>query len=757
MLVYKNLLVAVGLFMTALAIAVVIGVSTPQNAAAGGGVGGGGEPGGCSGSCEWSTAHGYGFYKFPSNSGAGPYFAVGNWGSVSALCRNGGNDTVVAFIWQSAARNPYTAQVTNYDASSPFFADTPSRDDRYKGNDGGNWVTYATAKSMYDTIPAVYKSGYTWGSNVAWFCYNSANQWDLRGESYIQKGTPNKAVAVQSTITAAPGDRVNWYHDLRNTGPQDMDRLINYNVSKTGFSNGWNGTSSPQGSASGGAGVLFIEIYATQGDAYTWHIVTQNDVGNTMCQRLNWSPRSWNNSAGNNSGGVCATVPYEYGLTPQISNVSSPGLTEGATGTVPVTARVTNSGSTKSHTNIQWQLTQVKYDSGVAISRKAGGVSASDPCAYFIGNASCTSMSSGTESAGYSQNQTKAYNGNGTLNGEEVGASICYAMSVKRNSSASTDWRHSALVCLMVGKKPKVQVLGSDLIVGRGLAFPGSIVSTSVSRQPSGAGSETMYGSWAEYGIIPSGYIEGMGSASGYAGGIDATSLCGVSLLSFTNTSGGSCSDTAIGSYRLSGGQPPIGSSFPITASTPKLSGTVNIKTSLTPGRTYTSAGTTLRLTSTGQINPGAWYVINAPNATVTITGDIVYTNATLTSPDRIPQVVIIARNIIVADSVSQIDAWLVATGTGANGRINTCGAGGVSESTLPTSLQCTNTLRVNGPVIANHLILRRTAGAGPGTSAGDPAEIFNLRPDAYIWASNLPGSYNKARTVMTTELPPRF
>src|SRR5690606_33188762 len=100
---------------------------------------------------------------------------------------------------------------------------------------------------------------------------------------------------------------------------------------------------------------------------------------------------------------------------------------------------------------------------------------------------------------------------------------------------------------------------------------------------------------------------------------------------------------------------------------------------------------------------------------------------------------------------------WLVATGTGADGRINTCGAGGVNESTNPTALQCANPLRVNGPVITNHLILHRTAGAGAGTSAGDPAEIFNLRPDAYIWASNLPGSYNKARTVMTTELPPRF
>ena len=58
---------------------------------------------------------------------------------------------------------------------------------------------------------------------------------------------------------------------------------------------------------------------------------------------------------------------------------------------------------------------------------------------------------------------------------------------------------------------------------------------------------------------------------------------------------------------------------------------------------------------------------------------------------------------------------------------------------------------------MANHLLLRRTAGAGRGAASGDPAEVFNLRPDAYLWASYMQRDANKVRTVKTTELPPRF
>ncbi|WP_187432733.1 hypothetical protein [Agromyces mariniharenae] len=36
-------------------------------------------------------------------------------------------------------------------------------------------------------------------------------------------------------------------------------------------------------------------------------------------------------------------------------------------------------------------------------------------------------------------------------------------------------------------------------------------------------------------------------------------------------------------------------------------------------------------------------------------------------------------------------------------------------------------------------------------------AEVFNLRPDAYLWASSLRRDRGVITTVKTIELPPRF
>jgi len=109
---------------------------------------------------------------------------------------------------------------------------------------------------------------------------------------------------------------------------------------------------------------------------------------------------------------------------------------------------------------------------------------------------------------------------------------------------------------------------------------------------------------------------------------------------------------------------------------------------------------------------------------------------------------------------VSRVDAWLVASGTGQHGRLNTCRISSADETTLGAGLNatvCNTKLTVNGPVVANHLLLRRTAGAGPGNAAGDPAEVFNLRPDAYMWASYRASLSGQLKTVNTIELPPRY
>ena len=153
----------------------------------------------------------------------------------------------------------------------------------------------------------------------------------------------------------------------------------------------------------------------------------------------------------------------------------------------------------------------------------------------------------------------------------------------------------------------------------------------------------------------------------------------------------------------------------------------------------------------------GKWVVINDPDATVTITSNINYTPGGLTKVGDIPQIIIIARNILIADSVTNVDAWLIASGTGANGYINTCSSIAAGSPSALTSNRCNQKLTINGPVQANKLFMYRTAGSGVGVDIGKPAEVFNLRGEAYLWASVHGSSNDRITTVSTKELPPRF
>ena len=176
--------------------------------------------------------------------------------------------------------------------------------------------------------------------------------------------------------------------------------------------------------------------------------------------------------------------------------------------------------------------------------------------------------------------------------------------------------------------------------------------------------------------------------------------------------------------------------------------------------------------------------VINAVQHNVTITSNIEYANGPFTNASQIPQLVIIADNITIAAGVTRVDAWLIAKNdpsrTGAYGAIATCdqqsgssGSNGmaqwlatpngsgtnytVSNNSRLTISHCTSQLRINGPVIASKLYLRRTAGSGPAADSGTPAEIISLRPDAYLWAREhmSPGLVYQVKTEK--ELPPRY
>jgi hypothetical protein len=114
---------------------------------------------------------------------------------------------------------------------------------------------------------------------------------------------------------------------------------------------------------------------------------------------------------------------------------------------------------------------------------------------------------------------------------------------------------------------------------------------------------------------------------------------------------------------------------------------------------------------------------------------------------------VIIAKDIGIVSTVKNVDAWLLTTLAG--GAINTCSD--VPLNAALNSNKCKDVLTVNGPVVTQHLHLRRTAGSDSVAAAGSPAEVFNLRPDAYMWAYARASQAGKAQTVYSVELPPRF
>lgn len=497
-----------------------------------------------------------------------------------------------------------------------------------------------------------------------------------------------------------------------------------------------------------------IPTNPVDGGDYSWYAVEKafnqaKALGQTSGYDWNaWSDLGWFCYQGLN-----------YTLTPSIT--VNPPVAEGGS-TVTVQPTVANGGTTSSSNN-QWQVTTFTLTPGTAIP--AGGINGSTPVNHYRNGAAV--IASGTQSF-----PRPTYNIPITpqvIGDLPVGSKVCYTLSVQPRSHADTQWSHSTPACVTVSKKPKVQVLGGDLLVGRGSAYNSAVSANIITSATTKSGAT--FGSWGEYALVPSGTVTGMASGSGYVGGSVVADLCSLSVLTFTSGSASGHGCGTIGNYTQATIAPNISARFPINVSAASATPGVPANPAVLPSTSVDLVGdnlagpyqapagaTALTITGGTPVPRGRWIVVNAPNATVTITGNITYTGEVLTSLSDIPQVVIIAQNIIIADGVTQIDAWLVTTGTGAQGRINTCGTGvGITETSALTYQQCTDKLLVNGPVIANHLILRRTAGSGTGAESGNPAEVFNLRGDAYLWAVNYNLGLGRLPTVANKELPPRY
>lgn len=687
--------------------------------------------------CPYTT-NGQGWYEIPVNAAEAPR-TNGYWDGARSQCSAEGANSVMAYVVLTGRQTLGSGWIYRFQWGW-------ERGGPYTGN-----VSVAEAQARFYQLRPEDRAGYTFGDNLGWFCYNYVQPWDIQGESYVKntgsnRGNPGNHT-FQKYTTALPGDRLNWYHDARNIGPRDMNRDVNFQVNKSGFSNGWNGTIDPTGNARGGVGQLFIREYASESRPYTLYDVTQNDVGNRLCQQISWDPASWNTGGRRYAQPACVDVPYRYSLVPSISNLNNNDPVESQQGPIEVRGNVSNDGPTKSRPNLNWQLTQIKYRPSPSDPPQSGGGIGGNPCQFFTGEVTCTSIASGTDGQGVGYPGNKTYIGNGDISDEPVGTKICFAMSVQPYTQDQSNWRHSQLYCRIVTKKPKVQVLGGDVIVGKGAT---SNIATSIVRK-NVTGQTRTYGSWGEYAVTASGRIYGMASGAGYSSGNTDEQFCAASYLTITNAGSNQCSaTTSKGVYAFGASLPPIGARFSGAASRGN-NPTINVADTASRG-IVTGTGT-IRVTASGDIAPGQWVVINAPEANVVIAQNIRYTGAQLTAISQIPQIVIIANNISIEGGVGQVDAWLIANGQ--SGRIVTCSD--VATATALNAATCGQALTVNGPVAARQLMLYRTAGSGTGEASGDPAETFNLRPDAYLWATNFTASSNRLQTATTRELPPRF
>lgn len=504
----------------------------------------------------------------------------------------------------------------------------------------------------------------------------------------------------------------------------------------------------------------------------------------------------------------CAEIAYSYNLVPSITLGTPAESTISATPAVDQTASSVNATYTQP---TEWQISQFTLPSSSGYPDVTQSNTASNRlCSNFFATDS-RYRANGCRTVAQSSGGNTIFNTDGSFRSGSsfpsslsfpapasipAGHVVCYVLSVNAYAPymSNPSWRHSKTVCASSTKEPKIQVLGGDVRVGRyfngdsddGTARSAGIYTSTTTLPVTGVAgvSNAVFGSWTEYGSFAPGPIVNFASLSGYVGGFPMSSptmLNGcpkeVNRLTFANTGTTHCGDLK----QSMGLIPDVVAA--LRSWTPEVDNNVGSALQLgaasAPGMYKNTDNTAGGITiGTSEIASGAGrtYIVYAPNKTVTIAGNITikdYATQEYGSIRDIPQLVIIAKNIFIHESVKRIDAWLIAHGGGSDGVINTC----VGYTPPFSGRVCTDQLYINGPVMARQLLPWRTATysgscaitsetvlasgcaansvAHPNT-VGQPAEIINLPASSLLWAISQTNP-NRIQTTYTTELPPFF
>ena len=639
----------------------------------------------------------------------------------------------------------------------------------------------------------------SWGLSKPACIKIAAAPWQLDPSTQIKSDSTNKDY-VSKDIKVVAGETVTWQHTASNTtnyaapgvsGSHGYNRFGYYleygdsaqvpGVKPTGGQNfsgfngdryvGWDATvigdigkgsvngehktvdSNKSDNIGGTGGITGIYSRNNNNQPPTSYTVKSTDTGKLFCQAAYVTYNKDTSLGGKRTlaDWRCAYVPYNYELTPCIVSGSyacggvdvpkEPGES------ITLVPTVKNTTSTKTKES-DWKITSWEVsgsDENIKTPSNSTDNTSSDTCAtynslYSGKTVGCESYHTGKSTFSEAETILSSVINKFTVPANaELGSRYCFALSINNykysnnedqgaQTNKSNQWRHGAPLCIMVTKKPKMQIWGSGVWTNGG-------IQASVSKKGS-----TTFGSWVEYEIISSKTVTGIASASGYNNGNSSTALNDIAKLT-TRTS------SAMGGYT---GNTWAGSSQSIISNLKS-----RYESTATSGwnPSSVSANGSISAFKTNSLSLGGFTLNNGQSAILFVSGDVTINNniiantAGATSAGNLPQMIIIATGSInIQNNVNQIDAWLLASGD-----LKTCNV----AKTSVNQTSCGNSLRINGPVVANNIKSWRTAGALPNSS--ESAETYNLRADTYLWTHSKSSGNGKIITTYTSELPVRF
>lgn len=615
--------------------------------------------------------------------------------------------------------------------------------------------------------------------------------WTVNGKSYVTSAS-NYTAQPNSTfkdgnITVFPGAYIYFKHDLR--AQKDIYSNISWILRRGGAQYaGWpseirkGNVNRPTNNS------LFVRL-GNISDAsgyspnYTVYRATTDDIGKDICQRIEWVPAAYNNSSSTATSYRCAKVRSDFNLYPKATiNGSELGtLSYGSSVDASnISEVINNTGSSadKDRSNNDWAVYQFKVPSSsrqAFLNARATIFNQSDNgykfalgaytgattgCAWLKDRVSYVNCLDTTAAGSqkFLDSSTSLPDTKGIDSASfDVGDLVCRIVTVKdynHKHNDANERRISYPACVTIAKTPWVQIWGGDVRVGSAIGTNSGVIGGNNSAKISTLSTtqENLYGSWGEYGMVaPTNGTISSASAGAFSGATGGSVGSNRALLSFANTASvpgrwANYTTAKIPNFGTATQTLPASTSSINVGSYP--AGTTNI--------VRVQGSNVLNLS--GTLQAGTTLIVNT-SRTVTITGNITYARQTIGSAREASQLVVAAQNINIAEAVTEVNGWLIATPTSstAQGVVSTCGSPASPYYTGLRSTNCDKKLTINGAITARQLQLRRTAGAEKDNLAA-PAEVINQRADIFLWASSFATrSGLEMETAATMEAAPRF